>query len=239
MHMKIKVAHLYPEEMNLYGDTGNILILQKRLQWRGIEVEVVTIGVGDKIPEDSDIIFGGGGQDASQGAIEKDFLSKKSQIKDLADKNKVMLFICGLYQLLGRKFITFTGEEIVGLGILPIETYGKKKRLIGNIIINVKDVGDVVGYENHSGQTFLDNDAKEFGVVLKGVGNNEQSNTEGCRLNNVFGTYLHGPILSKSPELADHLIELALKNKYPSVELSALDDSLEHRARELASKRPR
>lgn len=236
----IKIAHLYPQTMNLYGDTGNVKVLKKRLEWRGIQAEVVGVNNGEDIPDDADIIFGGGGQDASQGLIEQDFISKKRQLIKMSEEGKVLLMICGLYQLMGRKFVTQEGATIRGLGILPIETFGKKTRLIGNIITVVDGVGNLVGYENHSGQTFLDDDKFALGKVIKGIGNSKDSKNEGCRYKNVFGTYLHGPVLAKSPEFADYLIELALKNKGIDIKkLEKLDDHLEAKASEVASARPR
>lgn len=237
--MKITIAHLYPKQMNLYGDTGNVLILKKRLEWRGIDVSVLSVDIGQKIPDHVDIVFGGGGQDASQGEIEKDFISKGPSLKKLADDGCVMLMICGLYQLMGKKFITYEGEEILGIGLLPVTTYGKKKRLIGNITINIDNIGDVVGYENHSGQTFLEDQAISLATVIRGVGNNQSSSSEGCRYKNVFATYLHGPVLAKSPELADHLIDLAVNRKHPNTKLKSLDDELEIKTRSLAILRPR
>lgn len=237
---KIVIAHLYPETMNLYGDTGNVIVLKKRLEWRNIQVQVVNVGVGQDMPQGTDIVFGGGGQDASQGMIEEDFIHKKKTLENMASDGVVMLFICGLYQLMGRKFTTHTGDVITGLGILPIETVAKNKRLIGNIVINIKDVGKVVGYENHSGQTFLDNEDDSLGQTLKGVGNNQMSGNEGCRYKNVFGTYLHGPVLAKSPEFADFLIDLALSRKGKKLaEYKNLDDSLEKKASEIACAQPR
>ncbi len=240
MKNKIIIVHLYPEAMNLYGDTGNIIVLKKRLEWRGFNVEIISVNNGEDIPDNADIIFGGGGQDASQGLIEKDFMSKKDKLTKMAQDGKVMLFICGLYQLMGRQFVTQEGSVIKGLSILPLETLGKKTRLIGNIVTNVEDVGDLVGYENHSGQTFLDDDKFALGKVIKGMGNNQESVTEGCRYKNVFGTYLHGPVLAKSPKFADYLINLALKNKGLSLKgTKSLDDSLEIKTAEVAFSRPR
>lgn len=235
----IKLAHLYPKEMNLYGDTGNRIVLEKRMAWRGIPYKTILVNVGDELPIDADIVIGGGGQDASQGSIEQDFISKKQELISLVETNCVMLMICGMYQLLGRQFITQDGTRIGGLGILPLETRAESGRIIGNVVVNVEGIGDVVGYENHSGRTYLDKGVSALGRVIKGKGNNDHDHLEGCRYGNIFGTYMHGPVLSKNPEFADLLISLALLKKGASGELVALDDSLEQTARKIATSRPR
>ena len=235
----LTIVHLYPKDMNLYGDTGNRLVLERRLAWRGLEYRVVEVSVGDKLPHNADIIIGGGGQDASQGEIEQDFLKRTDELRRLTEDGAVMLMICGMYQLLGRKFVTHEGVEIHGAGILPVDTYAKKKRLIGNISVEIDGVGVVVGYENHSGQTFLDSGVRPLGKVLRGVGNNEDTGTEGCRYRNIFATYMHGPVLAKNPELADLLIQLAYARNGHDMKLSPLNDELEHTARKIALTRPR
>jgi lipid II isoglutaminyl synthase (glutamine-hydrolysing) len=235
----IQIVHLYPREMNIYGDTGNRIVLEKRLQWRGIRYATHLIGVTDAIPKDADIIIGGGGQDAAQGGIEQDLFTKKQSLEILANSGVVMLMVCGMYQLFGKKFVTTDGTEIKGLGILDVETLPGDGRLIGNLVTDVPDVGTIVGYENHSGRTYLGNDVQPFARVLSGMGNDDSAELEGARYKNVIGTYMHGPILSKNPHLADMLLTLALQ-KYGTKELlTPLDDSLADMARELASKRPR
>jgi CobQ-like glutamine amidotransferase family enzyme len=236
---KLHLVHLYPKEMNIYGDTGNRLILEKRLQWRGIEVEVYLVGVGDKLPDDADIIIGGGGQDAGQSLVEQDLATKANTIRQLVDNGVVMLMVCGLYQLFGRRFITITGAEIKGIGVLPLETRAGNTRLIGNTLYQTP-WGEVVGYENHSGLTHLDQGAEPLGHVLKGAGNNGQDQTEGCLYKNVFATYSHGPILSKNPAFADELLRRALIRKYgEATSLTPLDDTLEQIAAHNAQQRPR
>jgi lipid II isoglutaminyl synthase (glutamine-hydrolysing) len=235
----LQIVHLYPKEMNIYGDTGNRIVLEKRLAWRNIPYTSHLVGIGDPIPKDADIIIGGGGQDASQGAVEQDLVTKKDALKDLARDGAVMLMVCGMYQLLGRRFLTGDGREIKGLAILPVETLGRSGRLIGNIVVDVPGVGKVVGYENHSGRTYLDDDASSMAKVLSGSGNDDTSGMEGCRMNNVFATYMHGPVLSKNPKFADLLISLALERKGMDSVLSPLDDTLENKAKKVASSRPR
>lgn len=230
----IHLVHLYPSEMNIYGDTGNRIILEQRMRWRGIAVKTSFVGVGDTIPKDADIILGGGGQDAGQSLVQDDLQAKQADLQKLADKGVVMLMVCGLYQLFGRSFTTHEGTVIKGIGILPLETIGGDKRLIGNTIYD-SEWGPLVGYENHSGITTLDNIDHALARVTKGAGNNGNDGTEGCRVNNVFGTYSHGPVLSKNPQFADELIRLALK----SDALKSLDDEVEQEAARLAKRRLR
>lgn len=230
----IHLVHLYPHEMNIYGDTGNRLILESRMKWRGIKYKTSFIGVGEAVPEDADIILGGGGQDAGQSLVQEDLQHKSASLHDHADKGTVMLMVCGLYQLFGRSFTTHEGEVIKGIGILPLQTVGGPKRLIGNTIYESK-WGTLVGYENHSGITTLDDESFALARVTQGAGNNGHDQSEGCRINNVFGTYSHGPILGKNPVLADELIRLACNLDT----LEPLDDSVEMRAAEIALTRPR
>lgn len=235
----IKIVHLYPREMNIYGDTGNRLILQQRLLWRGIEVNIGMVGVGDTVPDDSDIIIGGGGQDAGQSVVQHDLAQKANDLHKLASDGVVMLMVCGLYQLFGRRFVTGEGEEIRGIGVLPLETIAGKTRHIGNTFYD-SAWGPLVGYENHSGLTYLDQADQAMAIVKMGAGNNGKDTTEGCLVNNVFGTYSHGPLLSKNPQFADELISRALIRKYGTdTKLQTLDDTLEHKAAVVAKRRPR
>lgn len=235
---KLIIAHLYPRAMNLYGDTGNRYILEKRLSWRGFEYQICDINEGDALPANTDIILGGGGQDASQGSIEQDLRKKSDDLSRLSEGNCVMLMVCGMYQLLGRRFILSDLTEIKGLGIMPHETRAGDGRIVGNVAVDIKGIGLVVGYENHGGRTYLDNPEDALGTVVRGVGNAENSTREGCRYRNIFGTYMHGPVLAKSPEFADELITLALKRRDYLENLEQLNDSLELTAREKALKRP-
>lgn len=237
--MKIKILHLYPKEMNLYADHGNVLALVKRCEWRGIKAEVIEYEPGDKIPDDIDIIFGGGGQDSGQEIITKDLPKIASKLKKLIDYGAPTLVICGLYQLLGNYFETAEGKRLEGAHILNLSTKAGPNRLIGNIVIDSPEFGEVVGYENHSGLTKLGENVKPFGTVIMGHGNNGEDKTEGARYKNCIGTYLHGPLLPKNPAVADFLIREALirQTKKP-VELKPLDDSLELRAHKSAASRP-
>ncbi|CAN5606959.1 glutamine amidotransferase [soil metagenome] len=238
--MNLHVVHLYPAEMNIYGDTGNRIILQRRAEWRGIDVNVSLVGLGEEIPQgDVDIIIGGGGQDAVQSSVQPDIQAKAQVLHDLAESGTVMLMVCGLYQLFGRRFITVAKEEIKGIGIMPLETQAGEQRLIGNTNVS-SEWGELVGYENHSGKTLLDDKKQALGQVIKGAGNNGQDGTEGCVYKNIFGTYLHGPILSKNPVLADELLKRALIRKYQTdIDLKPLDDNYESRAATIAKTRTR
>ncbi|MBE7189607.1 type 1 glutamine amidotransferase [Jatrophihabitans endophyticus] len=225
--------------MNIYGDTGNVLVLRRRLQWRHLPVEVVPVSVGDPLPSDADILLGGGGQDAAQGDIGADFVSRGPELRALADDGVVMLAICGSFQLLGHEFVTHAGERIAGVGVLDVVTHGAKERLIGNNWVDTPAAGRLVGYENHSGLTTLGPGAAPLGRTRPGRGNNGRDGTEGAVRDNVIGTYLHGPVLAKSPDFADGLLRRALARRGQSVELEALDDSLCDLAATVAVGRPR
>ena len=238
MSRPLQIVHLYPRDMNIYGDTGNRIVLEKRLEWRSIPFETHHVNIGDTLPKNVDLIIGGGGQDAGQQKVEVDLLRRGDTLKAMAEDGVVMLMICGLYQLFGQAFITSNDETIKGIGVLPLFTQASSDRIIGNIAIDT-DWGELVGYENHSGRTWLQEGCSPLGKVVKGGGNNAEDATEGARFINVFGSYLHGPLLSKNPQFADMLLGLALQHMGDSATLSPLNDSLERRAAEVASQRPR
>ena len=235
----IKVLHLYSNDMNIYGDHGNILCLQKRLQWYGYTPQVIDYNQGDNFPDDIDMIIGGGGQDSGQNKIKQDLLQIGPHLHQLADDNVPMLMICGLYQLFGKFFKTSDGEVIEGVGLFDIETFGKSERLIGNIITHSDEFGDIIGYENHSGQTFLGHAVQPFGQVLLGAGNNTDDTGEGARYKNVIGSYLHGSLLPKNPAVADFLIKQAAIRKYGEFTKTKIDDTYTESARKTAMQRPR
>ena len=235
----ITILHLYSNDMNIYGDRGNVLCLKRRLEWCGYTPEVIEYNQGDQFPSDVDIVVGGGGQDSGQDKIKSDLQKIGPKLRELADNNVPMLMICGLYQLFGKFFKTADGEIIKGIGLLDIETYGKSERLIGNIITRSEQFGDIVGYENHSGQTFLGNGVQTLGRVRLGAGNNAVDVSEGARYKNVIGSYLHGSLLPKNPDIADFLIEQAVKNRYNEVVSNNIDDGLTRLARKVALKLPR
>lgn len=235
----ITILQLYPKDMNIYGDFGNVLVLQRRLQWYGYDVTLLSYNPGDKFPEQVDIIVGGGGQDSGQGKIQNDLLSISTQIKQLADDGVPMLLICGLYQLFGKFFKTSKDEVIPGIGLFNIETYGKSERIIGNTVTISDDFGEIIGYENHSGQTFLGSNVKPLGQIRIGGGNNLSDSTEGARYRNVIGSYLHGSLLPKNPAIADFLIEKAVTRKYGEFSTDIIDDQFASLARRVAISRPR
>ena len=227
--MTLRVCALYPELMNIYADRGNLLLLQKRCEWRGIGFQLSGVTIGDELdPEAHDLFYMGGGQDRDQALCARDMAeTKRDALHTAAAAGKVMLAVCGGYQLLGREY-RMDDETLPGVGIFAMSTGTEPgaPRLIGNCAIEV-DLGDgdtrtLAGFENHGGRTHRDPDQAPLGSVLKGFGNDGRDGTEGCRLKNVFGTYLHGPLLPKNAWFADHLIELALGK-----ELEPLDDRLE------------
>jgi CobQ-like glutamine amidotransferase family enzyme len=236
----IRILQLYPRDMNIYGDWGNVLTLKRRLEWRGYEAEIVEYNPGEVFPDNVDIVIGGGGQDSGQTRIGDDLLKIGPKLKALADDNVPMLVICGLYQQFGHFFKTKDGEIIQGIGILDVETYGSDVRMIGNIVTHSDEFGDIIGYENHSGQTALGPTATPLARVVLGAGNNDHDGHEGARYKNVIGSYLHGSLLPKNPEIADFLISEAIKRKFDDV-LVSLDraDDYTDMARDVAMKRPR
>jgi len=237
--MTITLVHLYPREMNIYGDTGNVVVLRRRLEWRHRDVRVVPVSVGDPIPTDADIVLGGGGQDAAQGEIGADFARRGPELRAMADDGVVMLAICGSYQMLGHEFVTQDGHRIAGVGVLDVTTHGEAERLIGNNWVDTPDAGRLVGYENHSGLTELGPGVRPLGTTEPGRGNNGRDRTEGAVRDNVIGTYLHGPVLAKSPRFADDLLRRALRRRGADDELEPLDDALAEQAAKVAVTRPR
>jgi CobQ-like glutamine amidotransferase family enzyme len=225
--------------MNIYGDTGNVLVLRRRLEWRGLPVRVEPVSVGDPLPTDADVLLGGGGQDAAQGEIGADFASRGAELRAMADDGVVMLTICGSYQMLGHEFVTQEGRRIAGVGVLDVTTHGQPTRLIGNNWVETPDAGRLVGYENHSGLTTLGPAARPLGTTQPGRGNNGKDGTEGAVRDNVIGTYLHGPVLAKSPRFADDLLRRAYERRGDSVGLEPLDDALPELAARVAVGRPR
>lgn len=235
----IKVVQLYPRDMNIYGDWGNALVLQRRLSWHGYTPEMVEYNVGDSFPADADIVLGGGGQDSGQLVIQDDLQERAGVLKDLAEDGTPMLVICGLYQLFGRFFKTRTGAVIPGIGILDVETHGTDERLIGNVKVATSEFGEVLGYENHSGQTTLGSGVRPLGTVPKGMGNNSSDGHEGARYRNIVASYLHGSLLPKNPAIADFLIRTAAERKFGAFQPGQPDDRYVQPAREHAARRPR
>lgn len=239
MSKQLTILQLYPRDMNIYGDNGNALVLLRRAQWHGYEPRVISYNPGDSFPDDVDIIVGGGGQDSGQDIIKGDLLTIGPKLKELAESNTPMLLICGLYQLFGKSFKTQDGHTIEGIDLLDLTTTAGPERLIGNIVIHSDQFGDVVGYENHSGQTFLGDKVQPLGHVVHGAGNNNQDGLEGARYKNVIGSYLHGSLLPKNPTIADWLIEQAVTNKYGQFVPKTIENKFVEHARKIAIKRPR
>jgi hypothetical protein len=226
---ELRIAHLYPKLLNLYGDMGNIITLKKRCEWRGINVILDEIGIGDDILE-HDLYFIGGGQDKQQQEVAQELFLHKDFLHSERDKGVVFLGICGGYQLFGHYYQPFEGDKLVGISLMDAYTIAGKKRFIGNVTVETDFLSPktLVGFENHSGLTFLQGETKPLGRNIVGNGNNGKDGQEGGRYKNVFGTYLHGSLLPKNPHFADYLIELALEKRYgEKVELQKLDDELE------------
>lgn len=242
--MKLTLVHLYPKHMNIYGDQGNLLALIYRCRQRGIKLLVKPINPGDSLkPGSFDLLFAGGGQDRHQSIVAQDLIKRFKVIKQAVEHHIPMLTICGTYQLFGRFFQPFNGPKLKGIAIFDAYTVADKQRKIGNVIVKLNydllltDYRLLVGFENHSGNTFLSGSTLPLAKVVVGSGNNGQDHTEGAVVNQVFGCYLHGSLLPKNPHFADHLIHLALQNRYGSVKLKLLNDQLEWQAHSAAVKR--
>lgn len=234
--MHLTIGYLYASGMNVYGDGGNVVTLIQRCRWRGIDVEVVERGLDERGPLTGfDILFAGGGQDRDQNSVSRDLGGDVGKaLVEAVENDVVTLTICGTYQLLGRYFKTMSGETLPGIGIFDAWTVAGPERFIGDVIVHAEHDGhdfDLVGFENHGGQTFLGESAQPLGRVILGGGNNGADGFEGAVYRHAFGTYLHGPLLPKNPDFADHLIRLALRRRYrDDFILSELDDRFEHDA---------
>lgn len=257
--LRLRICHLYPDLMNLYGDRGNIIALTRRALWRGIQAEVSAVGVGDRTDFSSfDIAFIGGGQDREQALIAEDFVRhKKGALVEAVEGGLVLLAVCGGYQLLGQYYRTAEGQTLPGVGLFDIWTEAGHKRMIGNVVIETDlwaegkprpegrlrpgDRRTVVGFENHSGRTFLGKGVKPLGRVLIGHGNNGRDRQEGAVYRNAVGTYLHGSLLPKNPRLADWLLGRAIERRYGAAAVTRclvpLDDRAEEEAHQAAIRR--
>lgn len=249
MSKTIDVVSLYPKDMNIYGDSGNVLTIQRRLELRGFAPVIHTVNQGDAWPKQVDMILGGGGQDTGQKKIFNDLADRADALRSMAADGVPMLMICGMYQLFGHYFEASDGSRMDGIGIIGAHTVGQSVRMIGNLVEHSDEFGDIIGYENHSGQTFLDDGVQPFGSVdATGCGNNGEDHTEGARVNNVIGTYMHGSLLPKNPKVSDFLIDAALMRRYNSLEGEQTDeqraalaelDRMADEARRVAAARPR
>ena len=232
--MELKICHLYPDILNLYGDRGNVICMEHRLRWRGIDVTTTGVSIGEPLhAADYDLFFIGGGQDFEQEVLLGDLGGGKAdEIKAAVADGKTFLAICGGYQMLGAYYKTWDGVQCDFIGALDLYTIGSKERMIGNYMFTCEELNGqtVVGFENHSGKTYLGSGVRPMGKVLTGHGNNGEDGGEGARYNNVFATYSHGCLLPKNPVLCDHILTTALAQKYGTVQLEPLDDTLEQNA---------
>lgn len=235
----LTIVHLFPELLNLYGDGGNVIALTRRLQWRGLPVEVREVGMGDAMDfSQADIVFIGGGADREQMIVKDAMVARKSELSAYVADGGVLLAVCGGYQFLGHSY-AMDDVMVEGLGVIDMETVRGEGRLIGNAVIQ-SDICDapIVGFENHGGRTTLGSDAKPLGRVLgKTFGNNGEDGFEGVHQGNLIGTYLHGPLLPKNPQVADYLIARAFDRRGDVLELAPLDDTIELEANRVMAKR--
>ena len=235
---EVVIAHLYPAELNIYGDTGNIIALRKRLEWRGYSVRVVPVEPGEDFDWcTADIAFGGGGQDSGQLRVAADLRERGNDVRAAVAAGLPLLAVCGLYQLLGESFVTEAGREIEGIGVFSAVTTAGRSRLIGNVIVD-SPFGELSGFENHSGQTVLRPGQRALGSVRSGYGNNSAGRDEGAISGHAIGTYLHGPVLPRNPALTDQLISAALFRRNATKPLLALDDRHERAAGRAAARLP-
>jgi lipid II isoglutaminyl synthase (glutamine-hydrolysing) len=239
--LKLRIAHLYAHFLNIYGDRGNIIALKQRACWRGIDVEVDAIGLNQQFePDYYDLFFVGGGQDKQQQVIAMDLQRLSKTIHAAVHSGSVMLSICGGYQLLGHCYRPHEGDELKGISLIDAHTVAGNKRMIGNVAVQRQDGSALVGFENHSGKTFLGSGVQPLGKVTTGNGNNGDDGFEGVAQTvgsgMVYGTYLHGSLLPKNPLFTDELIAKALSRRHGSVQLAPLDDILESRAHQAALK---
>ena len=239
--MKIRVGHLYPDYLNIYADRGNMAVLARRAAWRGHELEVEAVSMGDALrPAAHDLLYVGGGQDREQALVAVDLAAKAEAIHAAAAGGAAVLAVCGGYQLLGRSYRERDGVELPGIGLFPLETVAGERRMIGDVLLDCEWSGrTLAGFENHAGRTRLDKDALALGRVVHGFGNDGQSGVEGCRVGRAIGTYLHGPLLPRNPWLADWLLAQALAHASGSEppELEPLEDELETQAHGIAAAR--
>jgi CobQ-like glutamine amidotransferase family enzyme len=239
----IRVAHLYPDYLNIYADRGNIAVLAARARARGHELDVSAIGMADPVPAgDVDLVYVGGGQDREQELVAHDLAEKANDLRAVVADGAVVLAVCGGYQLLGRSYRDVAGTELPGIGLLALETVAGTKRMIGDVLLDCPWAGKTLaGFENHAGRTLLDPGAEPLGRVVSGFGNDGASGYEGCRAGRVYGTYLHGPLLPRNPWFADRLLAEALAHREGGdpKQLEPLPDDLEHEAHEVSAARAR
>ncbi|HZQ29729.1 MAG TPA: cobalamin biosynthesis protein CobQ [Patescibacteria group bacterium] len=240
--MNLTIGWLYPRLMNVYGDIGNVIVLKRRTEQRGIKTIVINLDVGFSTDELNrcDLLFMGGAQDRQQTIVSSDLRKKAKKLKEKIESGTPGLYVCGAFQFLGKYYKEADGTIVKGLGIFDLYTENPGEsfpRLIGNVAIE-SELGTLIGFENHGGRTYLEKDIKPLGKVIKGFGNNGKDKTEGAIYKNSFGTYFHGPILPKNPKLADHLIKISLEKKYGSpIKLSPIENMIEEKARKTIAMR--
>ena len=234
----LELAYLYPELLNIYGDKGNVLTLIYRCRARGITLNISSVGINDVVDINKfDIYVIGGGQDQQQVLVSEDIRNKSLALIEAIENNAVFLTICGGYQLLGQYYRTHEGFELKGVEALDLYTIAGKERFIGNVLCKeLENNVNLVGFENHSGKTYLGKELSPLAKIIRGAGNNGEDGFEGVRYKNIFGTYLHGSLLPKNPFLADKIISLALERKGYNLTLSKLDDDFEIAAYNKAEK---
>jgi CobQ-like glutamine amidotransferase family enzyme len=237
--LELRIAHLYAHFLNIYGDRGNIITLAKRAQWRGIKVAITPIDIGMQIDHEYfDFYFIGGGQDKQQQSIAEDLIKRADTLKKSVENGAVILSVCGGYQLLGHYYRPHEGPELRGISLINAYTVAGNRRMIGNVVVKREDGSTLVGFENHSGKTFLEEGVRPLGKAIVGNGNNGDDRFEGAQYKTVYGTYLHGSILPKNPLFADELLKQSLSRRYGDIELAALDDTLELSAHSRATSLP-
>jgi lipid II isoglutaminyl synthase (glutamine-hydrolysing) len=240
---RIVVGHLYSDYLNIYADRGNIAVLARRAAWRGHELEVRSVSVGDDLrSNEHDLLYVGGGQDREQALVATDLAAKGGALRRAVDGGAALLAVCGGYQLLGRSYRDFHGVDLPGVGLFPLETVAGDRRMIGDVLLECElDPGrrrTLAGFENHAGRTRLDAGAEPLGRVIAGFGNDGESGYEGCRVGRAIGTYLHGPLLPRNPWLADWLLAQALARRLGEPpELEPLPDELESQAHAVSARR--
>jgi lipid II isoglutaminyl synthase (glutamine-hydrolysing) len=243
--MKIVVGHLYPDYLNIYADRGNIAVLARRAAWRGHELDVRTVSVGEAVqPGVHDLLYVGGGQDREQALVAEDLVAKADGVRAAVAGGAAVLAVCGGYQLLGRSYRDLHGADLPGIGVFPLETVAGDKRMIGDVLLECELEPGVVrtlaGFENHAGRTRLDPGAEPLGRVVAGFGNDGESGFEGCRVGRAVGTYLHGPLLPRNPWFADWILAQALAHRLGEPPaLDPLPDELEHEAHAVSAARAR
>ena len=242
--MKIVVGHLYPDYLNIYADRGNIAVLERRAEWRGHELEVRAVGMGERLePGEHDLLYVGGGQDREQALVAADLVAKGEGVREAVAGGAALLAVCGGYQLMGRYYRDRSGVELPGIGLLPLHTIAGERRMIGDVLLDCElDPGErrpLAGFENHAGRTILDAGAEPLGHVVAGFGNDGESGREGCRLDRAVGTYLHGPLLPRNSWFADWLLSRALARRSGGEprELEPLPSDLEDEAQRVSARR--